>query len=65
MYQSFEKVFNSKIVEENISEIKIGKKPNQGHQFDLFNIPGGGNNELAPKKKTLSTVNHFYQFCMD
>ena len=61
MYQSFEKVFNSKIVEENISEIKIGEKPNQGHQFDLFNIPGGGNNELAPKKKTLSTVNHFYQ----
>jgi DNA polymerase-1 len=59
MYQSFEKVFNSKKVEENISEIKIGKNPNQGHQFDLFNIPGGGNNELAPKKKNFINCKSF------
>ena len=65
MRQSFEKVFDSKPLEQNISKAVNEKKAIEGHQFDLFNIPGGGSSESISEKNNLSTANHFYQLVND
>ena len=65
MRQSFEKVFDSKPLEQNISKAVNKKKAIEGHQFDLFNIPGGGSSESISEKNNLSTANHFYQLVDD
>ena len=65
MRQSFEKVFDSKPLEQNISKAVNKKKAIEGHQFDLFNIPGGGSSESISEKNNLSTANHFYQLVND
>ncbi|MDG2372223.1 MAG: DNA polymerase I [Flavobacteriaceae bacterium] len=61
MRESFEKVFNSKPVEKTVKEPIIKKESFEGHQYDLFNIPGGGSSELTSNKNNLSCVTHFYQ----
>ena len=65
MRQSFEKVFGSKPTEKNLPEIENKKATIEGHQYDLFDIPGGGSNELTYDKNDLSTVSHFYQLVSD
>mgnify|MGYP006094331973 CR=1 FL=1 len=65
MRQSFEKVFDSKPLEQNIPKAVNKKEAIEGHQFDLFNIPGGGSSESISEKNNLSTVNHFYQLVND
>ena len=65
MRQSFEKVFDSKPLEQNITKTVNKKEAIEGHQFDLFNIPGGGSSESISEKNNLSTVNHFYQLVND
>ena len=65
MRQSFEKVFDFEPIENKTPEVKSKKETIEGHQFDLFNIPGGGSSELKSDKNNLSTVNHFYQYVND
>jgi len=61
MRESFEKVFDSKSIEKTVKEPEIKKVTIEGHQYDLFNIPGGGSSELTSEKNNLSCVTHFYQ----
>jgi len=65
MRESFEKVFNSKPLEKTVKEPEIKKETIEGHQYDLFNIPGGGSSESTSKKNNLSCVTHFYQVVND
>ena len=65
MRQSFEKVFDSNRLDKKLPEIEVKNETNEGHQFDLFNIPGGGSVSSTSKKNNLSSLNHFYQIVND
>ena len=65
MRQSFEKVFDSNQLDKKLPEIEVKNETNEGHQFDLFNIPGGGSVSSTSKKNNLSSLNHFYQIVND
>jgi len=66
MLQSFEKVFNPKPIEKKESNFEVkNQSSKEGHQFDLFNIPGGGSTDSFLEKNNLSNTLHFYQLVND
>ena len=66
MLQSFEKVFNPTLIEKKESNLEVKNQTSkEGHQFDLFNIPGGGSIDSFLEKNNLSNTLHYYQLVDD
>ena len=66
MLQSFEKVFNPALIEKKESNLEVKNQTSkEGHQFDLFNIPGGGSTDSFLEKNNLSNTLHYYQLVDD
>tara|TARA_Y100000996_G_scaffold220164_2_gene173173 strand:- start:434 stop:3259 length:2826 start_codon:yes stop_codon:yes gene_type:complete len=67
LLQNFEKVFDSNTQRTTPKKENVDneKKSSEGHQFNLFDIPGGGSIDFKSENKNILSSSHFYQIIDD
>ena len=67
LLQNFEKVFdlNTQRTTPKKENVDNEKKSSEVHQFNLFDIPGGGSIDFKSENKNILSSSHFYQIIDD